>query len=102
MVLFQLVLPLYDNTNTKLPQSLFTETLKELTDRFGGATAFTRSPAQGFWEEPGGQVQRDEVIVIEVMAEEAEDDWWSAYKQTLEARFRQETILIRAVPCRTI
>jgi hypothetical protein len=102
MELIQLVLPLFDNTNAKLPKSLFTETLRELTDKCGGATAFTRNPADGFWEEPGGEVQHDEVIVIEVLADEAEDDWWSAYKQILETRFRQKTILIRAIPCRRI
>ena len=102
MELFQLVLPLFDNTKVKLPRSLFTDTLRELTDKFGGATAFTRSPADGFWEEPGGRVEHDEVVVIEVLVDEAEDDWWSAYKKKLEGRFRQEAILIRAIPCRRI
>src|ERR671912_719640 len=102
MELFQLVLPLFDNTNAKLPKSLFTETLKELTDKFGGATAFTRNPAEGFWGQPGGRVEHDEVVVIEVMVEAAENDWWSAYRQNLEARFRQEMIMIRAIPCRQI
>ena len=102
MELFQVVLPLFDNAGAKLPRSLFTETLAELTDRFGGATAFTRNPAEGFWEDPGGRVTHDEVIVIEVMVEESQDGWWADFKRTLETRFRQETILIRALPCRTI
>jgi hypothetical protein len=46
----------------------FTGTVSELTDKSGGATAFTRSPPEGFREDPGGRVQRDDVIVVEVMA----------------------------------
>ena len=102
MELFQIVLPLFDNTGAKLPHALVQTTLAELTDRFGGATAFTRAPAEGFWEEPGGHVQRDDVIVVEVLVNEAEDGWWTDYKRSLEVRFAQETILIRAVPCRTL
>lgn len=102
MELFQLVLPLFDNDGAKLPKSLFTETLTELTDRFGGATAFTRNPADGFWEASSGRVTHDEVVVVEVMVAEAQDDWWTDYRRRLEARFRQETVLIRALPCRTI
>lgn len=102
MELVQIVLPLYDNGGSKLPRAHFTGTLAELTDKFGGATAFTRSPAEGFWEDSGGRVQRDDVIVVEVMAEGIDAPWWAAYKARLESRFAQETILIRALPCRTL
>ena len=102
MHLVQLVLPLYDNAGGAVERRLFTQTLQELTDRFGGATAFTRAPAEGFWENPQGHVKKDDVIVVEVMIEVVDDGWWSGYRETLEARFRQETILIRALPCRTL
>src|SRR5687767_10815812 len=102
MELFQIVLPLYDNSGTKLPRSLLTETVTELTDRFGGATAFTRSPADGFWEGPGGRRTHDEVVIVEVLATDPQHDWWTNYKRTLESRFQQETILIRALSCRVI
>ena len=102
MELVQIVLPLYDNSGTRLPRARFTDTLAELTDKFGGATAFTRSPAEGFWEDPGGRVQRDDVIVVEVMAEGEDDAWWEPYKQRLATRFEQQTILIRALPCRAL
>ena len=103
MELVQIVLPLYDNAGSRLERALFTTTVAELTDRFGGATAFTRSPAEGFWETPAGAVQRDDVIVVEVMTGDVRDDeWWDAYRARLEARFQQQTILIRALPCRTI
>ena len=102
MELVQIVLPLYGNSGSKLPRAHFTDTLGELTEKFGGATAFTRSPAEGFWEDPGGRVQRDDVIVVEVMADGIDDAWWKPYKARLEARFQQKTILIRALPCREI
>ena len=102
MELFQVVLPLFDNTGAKLQRSLFTQTVAELTDQFGGATAFTRNPAEGFWEDSGGDVTHDEVIIVEVLVRDAETGWWEDYKRTLAARFKQETILIRAIPCRQI
>ena len=102
MELLQIVLPLYDNGGAQLPRTLYAETLSELTDTFGGATAFTRSPAEGFWEDPGGRVRRDDVIVVEVMVEDADAAWWAEYKTRLAARFSQETMLIRALPCRTV
>lgn len=102
MELFQIVLPLYDNAGAKLPRADFNTTLAELTDTFGGATAFTRSPAEGFWEKPEGGLQRDDVIVVEVMADGRNDAWWESYQARLQKRFKQDTILIRALPCRSI
>ena len=102
MELIQIVLPLFDNGGEKLPRALFQTTLAELTDRFGGATAFTRAPAEGFWEAPEGHIKRDDVIVVEVLVSDNQDAWWANYKRTLEERFAQDTVLIRAIPCRTI
>lgn len=102
MELVQVVLPLYDNTGTRLERTVFNETLAELTDAFGGATAFTRNPAEGFWEDPGGRVQRDDVIIVEVMVEDLDRAWWTAFRARLEARFQQQTILIRAMDCRVL
>ena len=102
MKLFQIFLPLYDNEGRALARDLFTQTLKELTDAFGGATGFTRAPAEGFWETPEGRVKKDDVVVVEVMVDGVDDAWWIEYRSTLEARFKQETVLIRAMPCRVI
>lgn len=102
MFLIQIVLPLYDNAGRAFAHELFTRTVAELTDRFGGATAFTRNPAEGFWEDPGGGLTRDDVIVVEVMIPDLDAALWRNYRRELESRFRQETILIRALPCRVI
>ena len=59
MYLIQLLLPLYDNEQNAFSADLFDQVRGELTDRFGGATAFMRSPAEGFWEHRAGKVHRD-------------------------------------------
>jgi hypothetical protein len=39
---------------------------------------------------------------VEVMAEADGDAWWADYKRQLESRFAEESILIRALPCRML
>ena len=102
MTLVQLFLPLYDNEGRPIARGLFTQTIRELTEAFGGATAFTRAPAEGFWEAPEGRVTKDDVVVIEVQLEELDGSWWRAYGVRLEQRFEQDTVLIRALPCRIL
>ena len=62
----------------------------ELTDRFGGITAFVRSPAVGLWKDDEEDVTRDDVVMFEVMAEHLDDGWEKRYRQKLEHSFRQE------------
>lgn len=69
----------------------------ELTDAFGGVTAFSRAPATGVWEE-NGEVVRDDIIVYEVMADEIDAAWWREYRVALEQRFDQDEVVIRSLP----
>jgi hypothetical protein len=96
--LVQLLLPLYDNAGRRVPRERFDEVREELTQGFGGMTAYVRSPAQGTWREEGGQVDRDDVIMCEVIVEALEREWWAGYRARLEARFGQRELLIRAHP----
>lgn len=96
MHLIQLLLPLYDNSNVRFPREAFDHVRRELTDRFGGITAFLRSPGQGFWRESEGAVNRDDVVIFEVMAEELDRHWWAEYREELEERFRQIELVVRA------
>jgi hypothetical protein len=66
-----------------------------MADRFGGATAFTRTPATGLWKDANG-VERDRLVIVEVMVEELDAAWWRGYRSRLEREFQQERILIRA------
>lgn len=67
----------------------------ELTERFGGVTAFTRAPARGRWTD-GDQVQTDEVVIYEVMAPDLDRAWWAGLRARLEADLAQDEVVIRA------
>jgi hypothetical protein len=58
-------------------------------------TAYTRAPAQGLWQD-GSRVERDEVLLYEVMVDELDRDWWAAYRKELEGKFRQQELVVRA------
>jgi hypothetical protein len=67
-----------------------------LIDRFGGVTAFVRAPAVGLWKESAEDINRDEVVMFEVLTEHLDTDWWSSYRKQLEDKFRQDEVLIWA------
>jgi hypothetical protein len=96
MHLVQILLPLYDNEGRPQPPALFGGVRAELADRFGGLTAYSRAPAEGVWRDEGQGTQRDDIVVIEVMARTLDRDWWSAYRARLERSFRQEVVVVRA------
>jgi hypothetical protein len=96
MNLIQLLLPIYDNNKEPFPRAEFDRVRDELANRFGGITAFRRSPAEGVWRQGQSDVSRDEVVIFEVMTEQLNREWWSGYKKELEKRFRQEQLIIRA------
>lgn len=97
MFLVQMLLPLYDNDGRRVPATRFRDVLDELTARFGGATAYVRSPAQGTWREDDGAVDRDDVVMCEVLVEALDRDWWKTYRGTLEERFGQQELMLRAL-----
>ena len=97
MFLVQILLPLYDNDGREVPQLEFRRVTSEISDRFGGLTAFTRAPAEGVWRESeAAQHVHDDIVVFEVMVEALDRDWWVSYRRDLERRFRQSKIVIRA------
>ena len=96
MQLIQILLPLYNNQKEPFAQTVFTQIRQELTEKFGGITAFSRAPATGLWKENEEKTVEDEIIIYEVMADILDRTWWQSYKESLEKTFRQEGILIRA------
>jgi hypothetical protein len=94
--LVQILLPLYDPRGERFPQELYVRVKDELTQRFGGLTAYARAPAEGLWEQGPGRTQRDDIVVYEVMAEELDPTWWTQYRRQLEERFRQRELVVRA------
>jgi hypothetical protein len=95
--LIQILLPIAMRDKTPVPAEMFARVRGELTERFGGVTAYSRSPATGLWKTPDDEIERDQVIMIEVIVEVFDRDWWAAYREQLERRFGQEEILARAL-----
>ena len=76
---------------TPLPEDL----LEELTGEFGGVTSFIRAPGQGLWRS-GSETERDNIAVVEVMAERLVPEFWRSLRERLERELSQEEIVVRA------
>lgn len=98
MHLIQIFLPLTDNAGHAQPASIYRTTQEELATRFGGLTVYSRSPAKGVWEDDDSRRSVDDMLVVEVMVEDLDKAWWDQHRKILELRFRQESVLIRAIP----
>jgi len=96
--LVQILLPLYDNAGVAFPASEYVRLRGELADRFGGVTAYTRAPARGVWKDDAtGETQRDDIVIFEVMTDTLDHQWWTSFRHQLEKRFRQDTLIVRAL-----
>ena len=96
MHVIEILLPLRRNDGSPQPDGLFGKVRRELVEQFGGLTAFTRSPAEGLWED-GDDVEQDEIVIFEVMAGEVDRSWWREFRARLERDFDQEEVVIRAM-----
>ena len=65
----EILLPKETGKGQPIDKDWFDGFLKELTERFGGATSFLRAPGQGLWQSGGG-TEKDSIAVVEVMVEE--------------------------------
>ena len=99
MHLVQILLPLRDNDGNPFPRAALDRVRHELTERFGGATAYMRSPAAGLWKDDEGDVAHDEVVAVEAMVPHLDLEWWRLYRADLERRFRQDEVVIRTIAC---
>jgi hypothetical protein len=96
MHLVQLFIPVGSKQATQSEQ-IITDVQCELTERFGGATAYVNSPANGLWSKDG-QAELDRVVVIEVMVDVLDKSWWQGYRDHLQGLLSQKELLIRALP----
>ena len=97
MYLVQILLPLYDNEGHAFEPGDYVQLRSELADRFGGVTAYTRAPARGVWKDDAGETSRDDIVIFEVMSAELDHDWWTGFRKELERRFRQDSVIVRAL-----
>ena len=103
MTLVQILLPLFDKAGKAFPATHFRRVRDELTDRFGGMTAYTRAPAEGRWKnEDEARVEHDEIVILEVMVPRLDTAWWRRYREELEQRFAQDEIVVRAQTVRLL
>ena len=93
MYLIQILLPLFDNDGAHFDAALYTQVRNELSDRFGGLTAYSRAPAEGRWHDQGITTHDD---IMEGMTDGVDTEWWRAYRKSLETRFKQTVIVVRA------
>ena len=103
MHLVQILLPLRSPHGNAFPHAEFARVSTELTERFGGMTAYTRAPASGLWQEDRtGRTERDDIVVYEVMVDDLDPAWWADYRRTLEMRFAQDELVVRAQEMRRL
>jgi len=91
----QILLPLRYEEGGAIPRQVLGCVREELTERFGGVTAYSRAPAQGWWRN-ASRTKRDDLVVLEVMAKRLDAKWWRRYRRHLEKVLRQEALVIRA------
>lgn len=96
MFLIQVLLPLYDNEGKPFANEVIGRIKSELTNQFGGLTAYTRAPAEGFWTEDAATQRKDDIVVLEVMTEALDTAWWRQFRHALEDQLRQQSIIIRS------
>ncbi len=93
--LIQILLPLYANDGTPFPPADYARVRDELTEQFGGITAYLRSPAEGLWRDTPTHAVRDDIVIYEVMSDDLDRAWWRTYREELTKRFRQEMLIVR-------
>jgi hypothetical protein len=96
MHLVEILLPVRDAEGRPFPRAHYDDLAHGLIERFGGLTAHSRAPAAGLWKEDSGATQRDDIVVYEVMVETLDPAWWAALRGDLEAKFRQDEVVIRS------
>jgi hypothetical protein len=95
MFVVELFIPLEKPDGTPTPPETLERIKSELTERFGGVTAFLQSPAEGAWKPKSRAIIHDRVAIFEVMVRDVDTVWWRGYRQQLEAELEQEQILAR-------
>ncbi len=97
MHLIQILLPVHDQQGRVFPTDHYEKLSQDLTAKFGGVTSYMRAPAEGRWHQ-GGETEHDEIVVVEVMAEHLDRDWWAALRARLTRDFKQDEVVVRTHP----
>ena len=96
--LVQILLPTQTRDRSPVAAEQFARVRLELTEQFGGVTAYARSPAMGLWRNDADEtIERDQLIMVEVVVEAFDSKWWKRYREQLETRFGQEEVHARVL-----
>lgn len=91
---FEMLLPQHFNNGQPVPQATFTETLRELQERFGGLSAETQD-IQGYSVHRGRPFTDDLVRIYVDVPDTAENrQFFAELKERLKERFEQVEIWI--------
>jgi hypothetical protein len=82
----------------ELARSTFQATADDLARKAGGVTAYMRAPAKGLWRKRGARLERDYIVVYEVMVKSLRRREWRMRRKDLERTFRQDEMVIRVLP----
>ena len=95
MYLIQILLPMTDENKDPFPAEYYSVLAETLTEKFGGVTAYMPSPATGLWKQDQNTTVKDQIAILEVMADRLDFSEWKKIKDDLGRKFRQEEILMR-------
>jgi hypothetical protein len=84
----------------ELARSTFQATADDLARKAGGVTAYMRAPAKGLWRKRGARLERDYIVVYEVMVKSLRRREWRMRRKDLERTFRQDEMVIRVLATR--
>jgi hypothetical protein len=95
--LVQILVPQVNGHGDRVPPATLQALGRELTDRFGGVTCYSRAPAEGLWQQDeDAPPKKDDIIIYEVMAQRFDRPYWRALQERLEIDLAQREIVIRA------
>jgi len=89
----QVLLPLGDNAGRAFAAEKITRIQERLVRKFGGYTAFRRSPAQGVWMHQGERYS-DDIVVVEIFSATLDREWWGEFRRTVEHDLGQEHLVV--------
>lgn len=93
MKLIQIYLPV-PGENDAAASGMFEVVQKDLALKFGGVTAFVRAPGKGQWRPTSEKTVYDDLVIVEVITEFINKEWWTEYRKKLASIVHQDKILI--------
>jgi hypothetical protein len=86
MYLIESLLPVRNSEGRPFAAKTYQNLRAELTEHYGGVTAFNHAPVEGETEAGSGKVH-DDIIVFGVMTDKLDRRWWKQYREGLERTF---------------